>query len=98
MVFPSHDIPLYVLSHRIDESLGTNRLLKDGVAKPIFDLDGFIRSIGGCDKQKLEDNEALMFAASMPTVAEFVNKFGDTIYELELDGSIVIKNGKVMPN
>lgn len=89
-----YDIPLYVLSHRIDESKGTNRLLKEGVAKPIFDIDSFLASIGvrvGVDSM----DEAMMFAKSSPSVAEFFARYGERVYELELDGKIEIKNGVV---
>lgn len=90
-----YDIPLYVLAHRIDESMGTNRLLREGVAKPIFDIDGFIRSLGGSIVPK-GNGDALAFAATSPSSAEFLAKFGDIMYELELNGDIAVKNGKVI--
>lgn len=88
-----YDIPLYVLSQRVDESMGTNRLLREGVAKPIFDLDGFVGSLGG--EINLGGDEALDFASTNPSVADFLQRFGDLTYELELDGKISIKNGTV---
>lgn len=89
-----YDIPLYVLAHRIDESMGTNRLLREGVAKPIFDIDGFVRSLGGSLTK--EGDEAVIFASTLPSAAEFLERFGERMYELEIDGKITIKNGRVI--
>lgn len=89
-----YDIPLFVLAHRIDESIGTNRLLKEGIAKPIFDIDSFIRSVGG--NISSQDDEAMIFAASSPSAAEFFERFGERMYELELYGQISVKNGRVL--
>jgi DNA processing protein len=33
-----YNIPIYVLPHQIGESLGTDKLLQDGIAKPIYDI------------------------------------------------------------
>lgn len=89
-----YNIPLYVLAHRIDESMGTNKLLKEGMAKPIFDIDGFLASIGANIELDESDDE-MMFAKSSPSVAEFFAIYGERVYELELEGKIEIKNGIV---
>ncbi len=89
-----YDIPLFVLAHRIDESMGTNRLLKEGVARPIFDIDGFLASIGAKPEVDCGD-EMIIFAKSSPSVAEFFARYGEKLYELELEGKIEIKNGIV---
>lgn len=83
-----YNIPLYVLAQRIDESLGTNTLLKEGRAKPIFDIDSFVRSLGVAIKPKEEIRGTFGFT-------EFFAKYGDKVYEMELEGKIEIKNGSV---
>jgi len=89
-----YNIPIYVLAHRIDESMGTNKLLKDGVAKPIFDIDIFLRTLGVHIEIDCSDEE-MLFAKSSPSVAEFFSRYGERIYELELEGKIELKNGIV---
>ncbi len=37
---------IYVLPHRISDSLGTNQLLREGVAEPILDIDSFCSQFG----------------------------------------------------
>lgn len=90
-----YDIPLYVLAHRIDESLGTNKLLKEGIAKPIFCVEDFVKSLGG--KLFLEESleEWALFAKNAPSVADFFARYGEKLYELELEGKVSIKNGAV---
>ncbi len=82
-----YGIPLYVLSHRIDESIGTNRLIKDGFAKAIVDIDGFMESFGVLP----------LFCGQSVTMgfSQFYEKYGEKIYEMELEGKIEIKNGVV---
>lgn len=91
-----YDIPIYVLSHRIGESLGTQKLLREGRASAIFDLELFLNVVGA-NQKKIDtvSDEALVFAAKMPTLGEFLELFGDRVYELEFDGLIEIKNGVV---
>jgi DNA processing protein len=88
-----YDIPLFVLAHRIDESMGTNKLLREGVAKPIFDIDSFLASLG-CETLRVDD-EVAEFAKSTTSFAEFFAKYGERVYEMELEGKIKIENGRV---
>lgn len=90
-----YDIPLFVLAHRIDESLGTNKLLKEGVAKPIFGVEDFVKSLGGSISFDEPTEEWAIFAKSAPSVADFFARYGEKLYELELDGKVEIKNGAV---
>ncbi len=83
---------IYVLSQRIGESLGTHKLVKEGHAEIITDIDVFIAKFGLVAE---EDLGALAFFKSSPTLAQSLEKFGDEIYELELEGKIIIKNLKV---
>ncbi len=83
---------IYVLSQRVGESLGTQKLLREGHAEIITDIDDFITKFGEIKEKDLGE---LAFFKSTPTLAESLEKFGDKIYELELEGKIVIKNLKV---
>ena len=83
---------IYVLSQRVGESLGTQKLLREGHAEIITDIDDFIGTFGKLEEMDLGE---LAFFKSSPTLAESLEKFGDTLYELELEGKITIKNLKV---
>jgi DNA processing protein len=88
---------IYVLPHRIDESKGTNRLLENGLATPIYDIDTFIEkfnshSITTTDNTK---DELLNFCKNNPTYDEAFSKFGILIFEYELSGKIIINNGTI---
>ena len=82
---------IYVLPYRLNESLGTNELLKNGLAKPIYDIEQFANRFGTLIEEK---DEFILFLEQSPTLQEAVLKFGDKIYEAELEGVISIKNGK----
>jgi len=83
---------IYTLPHRMGESLGTQDLLKDGLAEIIYDIDSFIESLGYSCEETHED-ELLEFCKSYPTYEEAVSKFGERIFEYELLGKIKIGNG-----
>jgi DNA processing protein len=77
---------VYVIPHRIGESSGTNYLAKTNQAEVIWDIDEFCKSLGINSKEKiLSLNEAIKL-------------YGNRLYEMELDGSLEIKNGKVYFN
>jgi len=74
---------IYVLPHRINESSGTRYLAREKLAEVIWDIDEFCKNLGIEEKSNiLSLNEALQ-------------KYGSTLYEMELEGKIEIKNGKV---
>jgi DNA processing protein len=82
---------IYVLSHRVGQSLGTQKLLEDGDAKLITDIDKFVGLFG---EVKVDENE-LSFFKNTPTVDEALREYGDKLYEFELEGKVEIKNLKV---
>lgn len=94
--------PLFVLSHRIGESKGTNKLLADGKAEAIYHIPTFIKSIFG-DSQSLESFESaesakesdkiLAFCAKNPRFDEAYALFGEILYEYELMGKIIRESG-----
>lgn len=85
--------PLFVLPHRINESLGTQNLLLAGKAQCIYDIDAFVSDIFGV--QDKSDDEVLAFCQNAPSFELAYEKFGDTILEYELEGKIVRENGIV---
>ncbi|WP_234697094.1 DNA-processing protein DprA [Nitrosophilus alvini] len=85
---------IYVLPHKIDNSKGTNRLLKESLAEPIYDIEEFADMFGNmCEDSK--NDEFLEFCRKNPTFEEALQKFGERVFEAELEGDIEIKHGKV---
>ena len=74
---------VFVLPHRLKESSGTNYLAKTNQAEVIWDINEFCENLGINSEEKiLALNEA-------------IKKYGSQLYEMELNGEIEIKNGKV---
>ncbi|WP_066356610.1 DNA-processing protein DprA [Aliarcobacter skirrowii] len=89
---------IYVLAHRINDSLGTNNLLKKGLAKPIYDIDEFIEDfvgIGLLNKNLNSIDEVLEYCKISPRYDDAILKYSNKILEYELDGKIYIKDGKI---
>ncbi len=77
---------VYVLPHRINESSGTRYLAGTNQAEVIWDIDEFCKSLG------IDENEKIM------NLNEALKEYGSQLYEMELDGKVNIKNGKVYFN
>ena len=86
---------IYVLPQRLDESLGTKQLLVSGRAKCIHDIDEFAARFGDVASKDIEKDDFFYFCQSSPAFNEAVIKFGDKVYEAELEGLITIRNGIV---
>jgi DNA processing protein len=86
---------VYTLPHRINESLGTQELVKKGLIKVIYDIDEFIENICGIKNKKVED-EVLEFCKNNPSYESAISKYPNKIFEYELEGKIKIENGKVI--
>lgn len=86
---------IYVLPHRISESEGTNRLLADGKAEAIYDINTFVSKFGMVNSEIDKSDPFMLFCATRPTYEEAVVKFGGRVFEAELNGRIVIKNGSI---
>ena len=84
---------IFVLPHRLNESLGTNNLLEKGLAKPIYNIEEFANQFGKVVEVK---NDFLDYLKQKPTVNEAISKFGNKIYEAELEGLIAIENGYIV--
>jgi DNA processing protein len=87
---------IFTLPHHIGESCGTNRLLKGGLATPIYDVEEFANSYGVVPQNgNIEKDEFFYFCQTSPTLDEAISRFGDRIYEAELEGLIRIEHGLV---
>ena len=88
---------VYVFPHRIEDSKGTNLLLKEGLAKPIYDIDEFVKKFGKEEEIFLQD-EFLEYCKNNISLEDALEKFGSIVYEYELDGKIEIINFKFTIN
>ena len=86
---------IYVLPHRIGESAGTNYLLREGLAEPIYDIETFASKFGQAVDDGVVKDEFFYFCQQSPTLDEALERFGERIYEAELDGMIAVENGLI---
>jgi len=86
---------IFVLPHTLRESLGTNKLLTDGVAKPIYDVESFVSRFGIETRGDLSKDDFYYFCQKAPTLDEAIGAYGERIYEAELEGIITIENAIV---
>jgi DNA processing protein len=87
---------IYVLPHQIGQSRGTNRLLEEGLATAIYDIEKFANGYGVVPQNEVTPkDEFFYFCQTSPTFDDAVAKFADRVYEAELEGLICIENGLV---
>lgn len=87
---------IYVLAHRIGESEATNKLLEEGKAKAIYDIDKFVASFGKTgDREDKSSDNFLEYCKTNPTYEEALEKFPSKVFEAELNGDIEVRNAKV---
>ena len=89
---------IFVLSHRMNESLGTNRLVAEGKAKIIHDIESFASRFGESVESEIEKDAFFYFCQSSPSFDAAVSKYGERIYAAELEGIITIQQGIVRLN
>ena len=87
---------IYVLPHRIRESEGTHRLLVQGKAVAIEDIDYFVTMISKTTKNVITDTPFLAFCRTSPSYEEVLKSFPSEIFEAELMGTIDVRNGRVI--
>jgi DNA processing protein len=87
---------VYTLPHRLNESLGTQELLKKGLIETIYDIDKFIETLTGEKTKTVILDDVLNYCKSNPTYEEAMYKFANKIFEYELEGKIKIENGRVI--
>lgn len=83
---------IFVLPHRLDDSLGTNELLEKGLAKPIYNIDNFIKRFG---LLKPIDDEFLLYCKNNPTYEEAISLYNEKLLEYEINEKIKITNGRI---
>jgi DNA processing protein len=91
---------IFVLPHRLGESLGTQLYLELGIAKQISDIDNFIENISallGADIQNeaTKQDPVLEFCKDGVEYEVFISEFGDVAFEYELEGKVEIRDGIV---
>ena len=86
---------IFVLPQRLNESLGTNSLLREGKATAIVDVELFASRFGQTASSDIQKDEFFYFCQALPTFDDTVAKFGDRVYEAELEGMVTIHNGIV---
>lgn len=86
---------VFVLPQRLDESLGTNKLLSEMKATPIQDIETFASTFGQSVREDIQKDAFFYFCQTTPTFDESLKRFGDRVYEAELEGIITIHNGIV---
>jgi DNA processing protein len=88
---------IYVLPHSIGESEGSNRLLASGEAQAIYDIDVFASQYGNAvQNDTITKDDFFYFCQKNPTLDEAIERFGDRVYTEELEGSLLIKNGRII--
>jgi DNA processing protein len=85
---------VFVLPHRLGESEGTQALLQEGKATPIYDIEAFADRFG--KKAAAEEDEFTAFCRNAPTYEEVVAKFGERLFEAELEGVVTVREGRVI--
>lgn len=84
---------IFVLPHRIGESEGTNKLLKDGLAEPIYDINEFVSKFSQIQNEDGIIDDFLQYCQNNPTYDEAVEKYSQKVFEYELLSKIKITNG-----
>ncbi|MCX6061540.1 MAG: DNA-protecting protein DprA [Campylobacterales bacterium] len=87
---------IYVLPHRIRESEGTHRLLSQGKAIAIEEIDNFVSMITKSAQNARDDTPFITYCRAMPTYEEVIARFPTEIFEAELGGVIEVRNGRVV--
>jgi len=87
---------IYVLPHELEKSKGTNKLLEDGLAKPIYNIESFANSYGVSPQNNLLiKDDFFYFCQTAPTLDAAIERFSSRVYEAELEGTITIENGLI---
>ncbi|MBX1886357.1 DNA-processing protein DprA [Campylobacter peloridis] len=88
--------PIYVFAQRRNESEGTNLLLAQNKAKLIYDYKEFASMFGEI-KQEQNQDEIINFLKQSDDLEKALEKFGDKVYEYELEGLVEISGVKIRP-
>jgi len=86
---------VYTIPHHVNESLGTQELLEKDLIKPIYDLDKFIDKFGEIKSNK--EDELSTYLNSFPPYEEALKIYKEKIFQLELEGKILVEKGFIKP-
>jgi len=86
---------IYVLPHRLGESSGTQNLVQRGKATVIHNIEVFASTFGEVIASDVVKDAFFYFCQTSPTFTATVEKYGDRVYESELEGLIRIEQGIV---
>jgi DNA processing protein len=87
---------IFVLPQKLDESRGSNKLLEDGLAEAIYNIEDFADRYGiSPENEHIEKDEFFYFCQKSPTLDSAIEQFSNRVYEAELEGLIFIENGLV---
>ena len=84
---------IYVLPHRIAESGGTNRLLREGKAEAIYDIDAFVEQYGMA--ARCAEDPFLEFCRGNPSYEDAVRAYPQEVFQYELEGRITVSAGRI---
>ena len=73
--------------------MGTQKLLKEGLAQPIYDIHHFCNKF--VKKDRIEEDDLLSCCQQNPQYETALEKFEDRLLEYELEGKISINNGLI---
>lgn len=85
---------IYVLPHRLGESEGSMKLLHEGKAQLITDIQEFADMFGKVDDM---DDDFLLFCANSPSYEEVLAFDAQKLFLYELEGKVKVIQGKVVP-
>jgi len=88
--------PIYVLPQRMGESDGTNGLLARGQARLISSVADFLAILGAGQSAPSRDDKIIEWISKNDNFDEAFGKFGDALYEYELDGKIEIVGNRII--
>lgn len=88
--------PIYVLPHRLNDSEATNRLLQDGKAKAIYNIEDFIENLVGCKNEIKSKDSFIEYCKTNPTYDEAMSMYGSEVFEYELLEKIKVQDGSII--
>ncbi len=89
---------IFVIPHRMGESEGTNELLKSLKAKAIYNIDEFVSRFASRDISEKKVDNFIEFCKTNPTYELALKEYPQRVFEAELNGEIIVQNGRVLPS
>jgi len=80
---------IFVLPHRIGESEGTAKLLKENLAKPLYNINEFLDKFGQVENVA---DDFLEYCKNFPRYDKAILEYGNRVLDYELEGKITVEN------